>query len=197
MTDYISKHTRSEMKIQFPQPLGNELFFKTSGYWHWMVFGASFGAIIMVAIALPMFFDIAERNSPSFIVCLGTGLIIRPKQFDAFKAALRAAYVRQMVEHLQVRFSKECRSQGYNSYLLTDLVSQAINDADRYGVRQASDLQLYLECLALLGPTFDNETDWAASILSQTDLDGTAKMDAIHDHMVVKFANEYSTSEDV
>ena len=121
-------------------------------------------------------------------------LVIRREQFDTFKAALQSDYVRQIVEHLQVRFPEECRARCYNSRVLTGLVSQAIDDTNRYGVQQASDLQLYLECLVLLRPNFDKETDWAASILNRPDLDGTAKMDAIHDHLVVKFLNEYSTS---
>jgi len=124
------------------------------------------------------------------------GLIIRRKQLDSFSAALRADYVRQMVQHLQDCFPEECQAHDYNFQSLTSLVSKAIDDAESYGIQQPFDLQLYLECLAMLGPKFNSEAIWA-NILERLDLDGTTKMDAIHDHLIVKFAHECSASGDV
>lgn len=123
-------------------------------------------------------------------------LIIRNKQFDSFKAKQRSDYVRRMVQHLQDQFPADCRTHDYNFKSLSSLVSNAVDEAEIYGIDQPSDLQLYLECLAMLGPTFNREAS-LANVLTRLDLDGTAKMDAIHDHLIVKFARECSASGDV
>jgi len=152
------------------------------------------GILLIVVMALGRLFDSAgqQRVSPFFLLCCGMSLVIRREQVETFKAALRVKYVQQMVAHLHARFPEECQRHGYNSQVLTDLVSHGITAAESYGIWQAHDRQLYLECLALLGSRFDTEIVWATRILSQSDVEGTAKMDAIHEHLVVTCVNEHS-----
>ncbi|HEV2763855.1 MAG TPA: hypothetical protein VGV38_12815 [Pyrinomonadaceae bacterium] len=156
--------------------------------------GRLFVAALAACAALCVLCGLGGLESAAWLCA---GLVIRPQQLGAFRTAAQADYVRRMVEHLRTNFPEECRARGYDPESLHAHVSRAVVEAERYGVREEADLQLYLECLALLGPDFDREVDWAADALNRPDLDGTAKMDAIHDHLVVKFINEAASREGV
>jgi len=111
---------------------------------------------------------------------------IRKEQIEAFSESLKEAYVVRMAAHLRDDFPEQLESQGLQEDDLEPLVRQGMADAEKYGVVYESDVQLYLECLVLLGPKFDRDRKypWARQTLRRKDLDGAAKMDEIEQYLV-------------
>jgi len=66
------------------------------------------------------------------------------------------------------------------------LVDKSITDAARYGITNEPDVTNFIEFRILLRPEIGSieQVPWAGEILHRVDLDGTAKMDLIHDHLV-------------
>lgn len=113
-------------------------------------------------------------------------LRIRKAQMEAFSASLKEAFIQRMVRHLRTDFPEQLILHELGSDELEPLVRRGMADAEKYGVVNEEDIQLYLECLVLLNPNFDcaNDTKWASSILRRDDWDGKMKMDAINDYLL-------------
>ena len=111
---------------------------------------------------------------------------IRRAQFRAMSKQLRQRFTDDMVRHLHENFLGDCKKQGIAEQNLRLLVSSGIETAAKFDIVDRQDVQLYLECLVLLGPAFeaDERLPWAGKILNRTNLIGKAKMDLIHDHLV-------------
>jgi len=105
---------------------------------------------------------------------------------ETFSSVRIDSFVARMVRHLEDAFSEEIASHGIDKTELEPLVRRGVRDAETYGVVCEDDLELYIQCMALLGPQFDREPDlaWAGRILLQTDLTGSEKMDRINDHLL-------------
>jgi hypothetical protein len=73
------------------------------------------------------------------------------------------------------------------------LVSQWLEKATEYGLREEPDLRLYVRLHAILSRDFDVDPQffWTREILDQHDLTGTDKMDLIHDRLVF-WSTEYA-----
>ena len=58
--------------------------------------------------------------------------------------------------------------------------------AAAYQVLNEEDVELFIDCMLMLGLEFDEDPHfpWARDILSQKDLSGTEKMALIHDHLL-------------
>jgi hypothetical protein len=112
-------------------------------------------------------------------------LVIRSEQLEVFSQAMQDRFVEQMVRHLTTDFPSEVRGLGVDRAGLEGLVRQGIVQAREYGIEYDDDLQLYLDCMVLLGPQFnaDPRYPWAATILNDGDKDGETKMAEISQYL--------------
>jgi len=113
-------------------------------------------------------------------------LKVREEQLQALAANQEEAFVRQMVSHLNADFKEHLTKQGLKSEQVEPLVRLGISRAKKYSVVKNSDVQLYIECMVLLSPDFDesSSTPWAGETLRRSDIEGREKMDTISDHML-------------
>jgi len=111
-------------------------------------------------------------------------LKMRQAQMDAFSESLERAFFRRMFVHLRGDFPAEVASLGLDDAALEAMIHRGIGEARGYGVVHEPDVELYLECMVLLGPDFDRRIDWCAATLRDQTLDGGKKMDAINDHLL-------------
>ena len=111
---------------------------------------------------------------------------VREEQLQALAADRERAFVRQMVSHLNADFKEHLTKQGLKSEQVEPLVRLGISRAKAYDVVLRSDVWLFIECMVLFSPDFDENPDtaWAGKILRREDIDGTAKMGQINDHML-------------
>ena len=74
---------------------------------------------------------------------------------------------------------------------LESFVQQGISNSKNYGLENEDDLKLYIECMIILSPNFDQDQrfPWAKEILTNEDLDGEAKMASISEHMIFGLEN--------
>ncbi len=113
-------------------------------------------------------------------------MIIRHEQMQRMQDARVCEYVETLARHLETDFATQVAARGLTGTTLRRVVRNAINDAHEYGVEGASDVQLYVECIAILGPHFDRnpENIWLGEMLRRPDLTGSAKMDAINEGLL-------------
>lgn len=116
-------------------------------------------------------------------------LRIRPSQFEVFSQIMHDRYVERMRQMLVEDFPDR-----FTTYSVTEIamfVRNALEDAKSFGISSESDLTLYVRCQGLLGINFDTQPQhaWAREILERDDLDGTEKMDRIHDYLVFRHSH--------
>ena len=111
---------------------------------------------------------------------------IRKEQMDALRKSREDAFVARMVKHLRNDFRKGRVTQHIAEGDLEALVRRGITDAEKYGVIYEDDVRLYIECMVVLGPMFDQDQrcGWAGELLRQEGLDGTTKMDQIDQYLI-------------
>ena len=111
---------------------------------------------------------------------------VREEQLQALAAEHEDAFVRQMVSHLNADFKEQLTKQGLKPDQVEPLVRLGISRAKAYDVVLKSDVWLYIECMVLFSPDFDENPDtaWAGEKLRREDVDGTTKMNQINDHML-------------
>lgn len=106
---------------------------------------------------------------------------------DAFAQENRVdAFAKRMAQRLRKLFANELVEQNIADEQLLSTVRRAMANAAGYGVIGEMDLELYIDCVALFGPGFDKSerVPWAGNALRRTGIDGTAKMDIIHDYLI-------------
>ena len=113
-------------------------------------------------------------------------LIIREEQLEKLSESVRDSFIEHMSAHLRNRFPQQCAARELRNTDLRSLVSKAITDAARYGITNEPDVRAFIEYLMLLRPDIVSleQVPWAGEILRRADLDGTTKIDLIHDHLV-------------
>lgn len=111
---------------------------------------------------------------------------IHRAQMQALAASQMNRFVERMVDHLRDNFRDTRQRHDISDAALPELVCNGVRAAARYGVVYEDDVQLYLECLVLLGPGFDRDpaTAWAGEILRANYLDGAGKMEDLREHVV-------------
>ena len=113
-------------------------------------------------------------------------MIIRDSQLRSLAADRWVTFLRRMRQMLETRFPGWCAARRTEGRRIEDIVKATVDEANGYGVKAESDLELYLQCLAVLGMSFANDPrfPWARGILLRADLTGSAKMDKIYDRVV-------------
>jgi hypothetical protein len=112
-------------------------------------------------------------------------IVIKRNQIEALSGYKRDTFIKRVLAHMRSDFRKELSEQGIRDEVLARLVSDAVDRAETYNVVNESDVTLFVECIAILGPDFDRNGKYpeVGEILSQDDLDGEEKMDAISDFL--------------
>jgi hypothetical protein len=113
-------------------------------------------------------------------------LKIRKEQMDALGAYMLRQFEKRMVKHLRKDFPKELQEHNIKKQDLEQMVRRGIADAKNYGVEYEDDLKLYVECMLLLSPNFDQDErfPWAKQILTREDVDGDIKMSEINEYLI-------------
>lgn len=111
---------------------------------------------------------------------------LRKNQMNAFSAERLERFVTRMVNRLPADFPTDVRRLRLTPEAIEPLVRDGIRRAGEFGVRIERDVELFLECLLMFHPHFDDDDReaWAGEILRDENLTGTQKMDRIHDHLV-------------
>ena len=111
---------------------------------------------------------------------------VRDQHIKALAADHEEVFVIELVSHLKADFKEQLTQQGLTSDQLEPLVRLGISRAKKYDVVLKNDVWLYIECMVLFSPDFDENPDsaWAGETLRREDIDGTAKMGQINDHML-------------
>jgi hypothetical protein len=114
------------------------------------------------------------------------------KQMMAFSEQRLHSFVKRMVYLLQHEFIKEINVLKLNNNDLEIMVFQGIMTAEKYHIIQEYDLELYLQCMLLLNPKFDNDFNfpWATTILNNNSLSGNQKMDQINNYLLFSLSEE-------
>lgn len=73
---------------------------------------------------------------------------------------------------------------------------EGVARALQYGVQLERDVEFFVDCMLIFHPNFDDDdrTPWAGETLRNEELDGTQKMDRIHDHWVFDSGNRGVTT---
>jgi hypothetical protein len=110
---------------------------------------------------------------------------IRKEQMDSFSRGLEDAFVKRMVDHLRIDLHRQVRGQGLKESDLEPLVRRSMKESEQFGVIYQDDIERYIECKVILGPSFERDPNyhWAGKTLRDPDLGGSEKMDQICDDM--------------
>jgi len=111
-------------------------------------------------------------------------LHIRPEQMDALSDYMLWRFKGRMVTHLRKTHSKKLQKVPDGE--LKAMVETGIERAKKYDVINEGDVQLFIECMVILGPGFDCDKNfpWAGDILSRKDIDGQVKMAQISEYLI-------------
>jgi len=109
---------------------------------------------------------------------------------------MRKRYVERLTMTVQSDFPEILHELSTSK--LRNLVFRAMARAEQAGIRKESDLTFYIRLLGALGPDFsiDPAHTWIGEILASDELDGTEKVDLIHDNLVFVWSNfEFSGND--
>jgi hypothetical protein len=108
-------------------------------------------------------------------------LKIREEQMQVLMENAKNSFIKDMVLHLQNNFARELAGHDVTANEVEGLVRSGIDQARDYGIEARSDVQSYLEFMALLGPSFDKDDDrpWIGKALEDPALNGHEKIQAI------------------
>lgn len=110
---------------------------------------------------------------------------IRQEQMEALAAPRRAELPRKIIRYLRDECRKQLRSK--DDAQLEQFVVEQMRRAARHGISVEWDLCRFCWLAALHGPLFDEECDWARSVLSNTDQGPSEVMDALEAYQLNYF----------
>ena len=108
----------------------------------------------------------------------------RKEQLGYLSDALEKTFLQRVIVHLRDDLREERLSRGIENEALGQFVERGIVDCGEYGIEIEDEIERYLEYSLLLGPEFGTEFKWASEIMTNEDLSGDAKMNAIGDYLM-------------
>ena len=103
-------------------------------------------------------------------------MVIRTAQVNAFKEAQRERFVNRMTLHLQNHFADDLKRRGLGEAEVKPVVRTSLDRADALGLTREDHLQLFVECIPLLGEDFDSTNAVVRDLLNDPELDLNGKM---------------------
>ena len=111
-------------------------------------------------------------------------LKIREEQLGLIGQAFEQQFVQEMVEHLDENFREPLAARDITEDDLEDFVNQGIAKARDFGFDAYVDTRVFLECMVLLGPDFDEdsrpELDWVRAVLRNDEMKPAEKAEALN-----------------
>ena len=106
-------------------------------------------------------------------------LKIRREQYEALRAAYRELYVDRTRDYFRRNWFDAC--EALSDEQLSQLVREARDRAETYGITIEADVVRFTEVWLLLGGDFDRSNDypWAEVVLTDQDTSGTIKTEQI------------------
>ena len=111
-------------------------------------------------------------------------MVIRSDQVNALLVGLRLSFMRRMAAHLRVDFADDLKRHGLTAENVEPLVSEGIRRAADWGLNRQDHVQLFLECLAILGPLFDTTDGIVRAILQAPDRPAEDRMAELNDYIL-------------
>jgi len=114
-------------------------------------------------------------------------LIIRQEQMDVLNAYMNDKFTQELAVHIAKDFPEACQKYSLDENNLRDFVQNGLARAkEMYGIDYKDDLTLFVECMVLLEPNFDQSDNfpWAKEILTDEKLNGAEKMEEIDQYMI-------------
>jgi hypothetical protein len=112
-------------------------------------------------------------------------MIIRRQQFATFEHQRAMSFTRKMTEHLRCNFAADLERDDVAPAALPGTVEGALDDArSLYGISSEDHLELYLECMAMLGPGFDRNDRGAKEILTRRAADPDERMSELNEYLI-------------
>lgn len=113
-------------------------------------------------------------------------LVITQQQMDMYALKMKDDFCEKMVTHLQQDFQPNLKNLNIKEDDLKKLVISGIEKAESYGFTTQGDVELYLDCMILLGLNFDNDPNRPeiADILSQKETSSSQKAEYLHSHLI-------------
>lgn len=108
-------------------------------------------------------------------------LTIRSVQMNALRESSRGALAETLREALRTHWPRLAERLGGES--AGYFAEQAIERCVFYEIHERRDHFRYLNVMALLGPDFDEQEEWAREILEQRQLCGSARLDRLVDRI--------------
>lgn len=108
------------------------------------------------------------------------------KHFEALQNQQMDHFIDQTIQRWQVSYPDAFVLLTNGNHPMNEVIREAIDEAESYGVTGEADVELYLDCICLLGVHFNQikQFEWLQEILQQESIDGTGKMDLINDRLV-------------
>jgi hypothetical protein len=113
-------------------------------------------------------------------------VVIRATQLNEMASAREESFVRRMVQHVNRDVLHKYEAQGLRRDEVEHFVRSQIAAARTYGLINARDLKVYIDCAVVFGENFDSDPrfPWASAALTRQDLDGSHKADRLHDYLI-------------
>ena len=111
---------------------------------------------------------------------------IGPAQLDALSRAREDAFLAAQARRLRADHGARLEALRVPGPRVPDLVRAGVERARLHGVEFEEDLVLWLDCMMILRPDFDEALPWAAEILDDAALDGAAKMERLDDALLFR-----------
>lgn len=98
-------------------------------------------------------------------------------QMDHLAALTRADFTADMRSYLRERYPEAC--SPLTDADLTARIEHGMARSAAYGIDTAADVARYIDLMFQLGLDFDEEVDWASSILNRPDFTGQIRIDLL------------------
>lgn len=119
------------------------------------------------------------------------------EQLRQMAQAQHQSFVERMVQHITDDLPCQYRATCLDRQSITGFVQVQIATARAYGIVNARDLKSYIDSAVVFGTDFntDPSLSWARATLNRTDLDGSAKAEALYEYLTFIGLNEFSPTE--
>lgn len=104
-------------------------------------------------------------------------IILRKEQLEAFDKAALDDFIKRAYHHIKDNIHNKYESLG--SRKVKESVLTAIANAKEYDINKEYDVLRFINFMYVFGFDFDENIPWAAAVLNNKRLDGTAKMDEL------------------
>lgn len=121
-------------------------------------------------------------------------LVLRKEQMEALSDAMRRRFIERVDSHLNAVFpdileEMSASRAGDNERWLEAYITDLISRAESIDIVSQADVARYISFITEFGEQFETKREmlWAAKLLANKKLSGTARMSLLYEHLTIKF----------